>query len=167
MKTLFDLFKNAMLENPSASRRDALAAFTKAARGDAYFKQLAEDYFYRMAARFEPVQTKHGVTLEPTPMARKRAEVAASRKAESERLGEAAYKKTKAELSVVLLDLPLPDGTRLRQATGAKLAKCEGFFRAVGQALKPTQVVDRHLSEDDLKNIRARYFQHNDERAAS
>lgn len=74
-----------------------------------------------------------------------------------------AFNEMKAKLrSVVLLDLLLPDGKALRDATGAECAKAGGFFADVAKTLKPSQVVDRHLREGDLQNIKARFYQKNE-----
>jgi hypothetical protein len=78
-----------------------------------------------------------------------------------------AFNEMKAKLrSVVLLDLLLPNGKALRNATGAECAKAGGFFADVAKAIKPSQVVDRQLSEGDLQNILARHYQKNKKDAA-
>lgn len=78
-----------------------------------------------------------------------------------------AFNEMKAKLrDVILLDLILPNGKALRDATGAECAKAGGFFADVAKAIKPSQVVDRHLSEGDLQNIRARFYQANAKDAA-
>lgn len=64
--------------------------------------------------------------------------------------------------NIILLDLVLPNGKQLRHATGSECKKAGGFFTAVSNHLKPSQVVDKHLSEADLQNVRARFFQRNE-----
>lgn len=61
----------------------------------------------------------------------------------------------------LLLDLIMPNGKAARHNTGAELARAGSFWTEVSKKLKPTQVLDRHMTEDQLKDIRARYFQRN------
>lgn len=194
-KPLFDVFREAMMNNAAGSRKEAQDDFVKRMRADrAYVDMLARDYFDRMAAvwtvrteapssksfgRTEVSQDK--VDRQSTPRAERpspaptvpalAAAIAEIKKPELVRrtMEEAtartaiAFNEMKAKLrSVVLLDLLLPDGKALRDATGAECAKAGGFFADVAKALKPSQVVDRHLSEGGLQNIKARFYQKNE-----
>lgn len=60
----------------------------------------------------------------------------------------------------------MPNGKALRHATGAECASAGGFYAEIGKHLKATQVVDKHMSEANLQDIRARYFQRNEVKAA-
>lgn len=156
-KELFDHFRDAMLENPKASRFEALKRFKKTVKADpAALDAIIEAWFYGRAGSYDVVVTKTGATVVSIQKARKMRD----EPSESEKTQLAMKDKI---ASVVLLDLMLPDGSLLRNATGAQVAKYEGFIGAIGKLLKPTQVVGRHLSEADLQNIRARFFQRNKE----
>ncbi|WP_414461781.1 hypothetical protein [Hyphomicrobium sp. DY-1] len=182
---LFEIFRSTMMENPDASRREAQDEFVLQMQSDQIFLDLlARDYFDRMAAVWTVRSsnllgnafTRTDVAQDnadrrkhphqpPSPMlVRRTREESAARTA-------IVFEQMKAKVrSVVLLDLLLPNGKALRDATGAECAKAGGFFVDVAKAIKPTQVVDRHLSEGDLQNIRARFYQANgnnaDERLA-
>lgn len=88
------------------------------------------------------------------------------RKESAERTS-AAYTALKSKIrEVLLLDLELPNGKLLRHATGAECTKAGGFYGEIARHIKPAQVVDRHLTEDKLQDIKARYFQRNAVKAA-
>lgn len=177
-KPLFDVFRATMMANATGSRKEAQDAFIEAMKADpAYLDILARDYFERMAAvwtvrtegkfnkafvrtdvsadKSERMSHPHG-EIKPIALVRRTREETAARTA-------AAFNEMKAKIrSVVLLDLVLPTGKALRDSTGAECEKAGGFYAEIAKHLKPTQVVDRHLSENDLQNIKARYFQRND-----
>jgi hypothetical protein len=79
-----------------------------------------------------------------------------------------AYAKMRAVAvaNIILLNQALPDGTMVRDATGAKMVRAGKWFADVGKSIKPTQVVGRHLSEANLRDIFARYFQRNETKVA-
>lgn len=176
-KPLFDVFRAVMMENANGSRKEASDEFIKRMKADpAYLDLLANDYFERMAAvwtvRTETPASKAFVRTEISQdkverMSGPRApavsvELVRRTREEAKARTSKAFEEMKAKVrGIILLDLVLPNGKALRDATGAECAKAGGFFEAVAKAIKPTQVVDRHLSEADLQNIRARYYQAN------
>lgn len=158
--SLFDTFKNAMLNDPKASRKEAFAHFLDSVRANpAMVDALAEDYFYRMAAQWEPQKTgKNSYSLVGTPATNRRAEVSAERRADNAARMATATADMKSRLrNIILLDIMLPSGKKLRHSTGAECAKAGGFYTEVSRHLKPTEVVDKNLSEADLRNIQSRY----------
>ena len=54
---------------------------------------------------------------------------------------------------MVLMDLVMPSGKTLRDATGKDCVKAGGFFAKIGAKLKPSQVVGRSMSEADLRKL--------------
>lgn len=180
-ESLFEAFRLSMMSKPNGSRKEAHDDFLAKMKADpAYLDMLATDYFERMAAvwtvREKPLgnafmrtdvsqdkierMSQPRMASMPAEMVRRNKEEAAARTA-------AAFAEMKAKVrGVVLLDLVLPNGKALRDATGADCAKAGGFFAEVAKTIKPTQVVDRHLSEADLLNIRARFYQANKQAAA-
>lgn len=175
-KPLFDVFRAIMMKTADGSRKEAMDAFISEMKSDPEFLELlATDYFERMAAvwtvrtdgpaskafmRTEVSQDKvermsHPKAIKPVALVRRTAE-------ESKARTEKAFAAIRASIPrVALLDLLLPNGKALRDATGAECAKAGGFYSEVAKAIKPTQVVDRHLKEGDLQNIRARFYQEN------
>lgn len=168
-KPLFDVFRATMMEATADSRKQAQDTFVERMKDEpAYLEILARDYFDRMAAvwtvrteapgrtTFERVSHTVASGKPPATLVRRTKEEAALRTS-------TAFEEMKAKVrGVILLNLVLPNGKALREATGADCAKAGGFFTEVAKALKPTQVVDRHLTESDLQNIRARFFQANE-----
>lgn len=175
-KPLFDVFRATMMDTATGSRKEAQEEFVRRMKSDpAFLDALARDYFERMAAvwtvradtptrkafvRTEVSQDKVERMSHPRPapaqLVRRTREEAAARTA-------TAFERMKASIrGIVLLDLILPNGKALRDATGAECAKAGGFFSEVAKSIKPTQVVDRQLTEADLQNIRARFYQANE-----
>lgn len=188
-KPLFDAFRDAMMANPIGSRKEQMDYFIATMHSDPdYLEKLAIDYFDRMAATWVVtgdeadhafVRTEVSLgkgerisaaltgqkrpTYSLTP--RHKAASIVERRQQRETAAKQAQSvgsEMKARLrNMVLLDLELPNGKVLRHATGADCAKAGGFYAEIAKHLKPTQVVDRHLSENDLQNLRARFFQAN------
>lgn len=158
-KPLFDVFREAMERKPGASRKEALDYFVARMKAEpVYLEELAVDYFGRMAAAWTVRDEKQGYSFGRTVDLK----VVRERRAKSAARAAAAYTDLKAKVrAVVLLDLMLPNGKALRHATGAECEKAGGFYAAVAKHLKPTQVVDRHLTEANLQDIRARFFSRN------
>lgn len=156
---LFDAFRGAMLANPNASRKEAFAAFLETVTSNpAYLHALADDYFHRMEAQWKVDQIGKSHSLVGTPAVQRRAELSAERRAEGAVSRERGFQELKTRIrAVILLDLTLPSGKRLRDATGAECTKAGGFYTEVARHLKPSQVVDKHLSEAELRNIQSRY----------
>lgn len=159
---LFDAFRMAMLNKPDGSRADALAAFMLEMRSrPEYLETLAQDYFDRMSGVWAVDRVEGTYLFRRKDPPRLRAEPA-TEKAIRKRAVTEALKDMRASLSkILLLDLTLPDGKALRDSTGAECKKAGGFFREVARHLKPQQVVDKHMTEGDLQNIRARFYLRN------
>jgi len=85
-------------------------------------------------------------------------EVVKLRKLEAEKVQqsvrEAVHKKIKAEARVMLMDMMMPNGKRLRACTGnecRKLSNSVGYWLSmIGNSIGPTQKVGEALSEDKL-----------------
>lgn len=176
-KPLFDVFRATMMANASGSRKEAQEAFVAQMQSDpAYLETLATDYFERMAAVWTVrSEADHTAAFGRTDVSQDKVERMSHPRSKSRsvalvrRTKEETVARTNAGLAemkanirgIILLDLVLPNGKALRDATGAECAKAGGFFTEVSKAIKPTQVVDRHLAEGDLQNIRARFYQAN------
>lgn len=181
-KPIFDVFRDTMMNNPEGSRVELQREFTRRMKSNkAYLDMLARDYFERMAAVWTVHPQKTGgysfgrtlvsqdkVARMSHPKAvQKPVEVVRSERAAAATRTATAYAELKAKVrSIILLDMVLPNGKALRDATGAECAKAGGFYAEVSKRIRPTQVVDRHLSEGDLQNIRARFYQANKKDAA-
>lgn len=181
-KSLFDVFRESMLANPNGSRREAMDRFAEAMKADpVYLDMLARDYFERMSAVWTVTGGDTSHVFERTgPSAERGARISEAKagvarllsrrsapptpgqREAAARLAADQLAQYRATVRAALLDLPMPDGKLLRHATGAECTKAGGFYTAIGKHLKPTQVVDKHLTENDLQNIRARFYQANE-----
>lgn len=186
-KALFDAFRDAMMANPVGSRKEAMIRFVAEMESDpAYLEKLAMDYFERMSAVWTVSGEEHNHTFGRTGPSIERGERISQAKTGAPRYRLAprnkvaavapvrdqlapasertatAFEELRAKArNVVLLDLVMPNGKSLRYATGAECEKAGGFYAEVAKSIKPTQVVDRHLTEGDLLNIRARFYRTN------
>ncbi len=153
---LHNAFRDAMLRNTDASRKESFGYFYAEIQNDPrYLTALAEDYFYRQCANWRPVElAPHSVTLAATPAQEARVEKAAAKRVESKARVAVEVKRLK---TVLLMNLTLPTGKTLRESTGAECAKAGGFYLEVSRYLKPTEVVDKHLDEEELGNIYSRF----------
>ncbi len=142
---LFEAFRNAMR---TTSRKEAKDRFIDEMRSDPVFLDLlAEDYFERLSKTWQTVGTDNNYAL-------------VARRAESRQRTARVYTAMKSKLrQIVLMDLTLPNGKLLRDATGAACSRAGGFFTEVSRHLHPNQVVDKHLTETDLRNIQSRFQQ--------
>lgn len=162
-KGLFDVFRDAMMHNPKGSRKEAQDLFIEQMRSDVvYLDLLARDYFTRMSAAWEVREENLGYSFGRTEVSADKIERASRAREESRTRTASAFAELKARVrDIILLDLTLPDGKVLRHATGAECSKAGGFYAEIAKHIKPQQVVDRHLSEGDLQNIRTRFYQSN------
>lgn len=148
---LFDAFDRAMKSAPDGSRKEQFETFLEMVRSNpAYLEAFATEYFDRMAAQWKIQQIGKSHSLVGTS--------AIERRAENTARVEKAHGELKARVrTILLLDLTLPSGKKLRDSTGAECAKAGGFYTEVSRHLKPTQVVTKHLKEEDLRSIQSRY----------
>lgn len=166
MKSLFDTFRDVMMSNPSGSRKELQDEFIARMIADPEnFAALATDYFERMAA----VWTVHAENPASTSFGRtgvSQDKVARMVRRDTVEGRQRTMKAVAALRDTVLLDLAMPNGKLLRDANGADCAKAGGFYAEIAKHIKPTQIVDKHLKEGDLQNIRARFYQVNKEKVA-
>lgn len=157
--SLFEAFKNAVMHAPDGSRKDAFDYFLEVVSSDPrYLEALADTYFEQNYKQWRAQKIGQSYSLVATPAAQRRSEVSADRRADTAVRVHTATQELKARVrAVVLLDLLLPNGKKLRHATGAECAKAGGFYTEVSRHLKPTEVVDKKLNERDLQNIQSRF----------
>lgn len=162
---LFEAFRNARMRNPDASRKEAFRYFlTEVQRDPQYLVLMAEYYFDHQFKENEPVQIGDSTVLSATPEKLRRLEKAKVRRAETKDMVE---KEVKRLNTVILMSLVLPNGKKLRDATGAECAKAGGFYTEVSRHLKGTQVVGKQLEESELRNILSRFDKKPQARTAS
>lgn len=156
---LFDAFRKAMLNDPKGSRKDGFKQFLAIVESDPrYLLTLAEDYFDRASASWKVEKIGNSYSLVGTATAQRRTDVSAVERIEKKKRTAAAIQRGVERLrQVILLDMVLPTGKKLRDSTGAECAKAGGFFSEVARYLKPSEVVDKHLNEAELQNIWSRF----------
>lgn len=158
MTELFEIFRRSMMAAGPDSRQQAFEIFLS--DPDLSIEALARDYFDRHAASWVVRGNSYSVAFqreEPEPVKRPvpEPEAVAARAEAKEKIAEEIKARVR---NVVLLNLELPNGKTLRQSTGAECAKAGGFFAEVAKHIKATEVVDKHLTETDLQNIKRRIY---------
>ena len=156
---LYDAFRSAMLNDPKGSRKDAFKHFLATMESDPrYLATLAEDYFDRAHANWKVEKIGDSYSLVGTAAVQRRTDVSAAERAEKQkRTADIVKQGVERIRQIILLDMVLPTGKKLRDSTGAECAKAGGFFSEVARYLKPTEVVTKHLNEAELRNIWSRF----------
>ncbi|WP_448043794.1 hypothetical protein [Bradyrhizobium liaoningense] len=157
--SLFELFRSAVMRDPKASRKDAFEGFLESVQDNpAAIKVMAEEYFYRQYAQWKPEKVGKSYSLVATPATERRVETSIVKRQENaQRFAKKKDEVKERIIRVILLDLTLPTGKKLRDATGAECAKAGGFYTEIARHLKPSQVVDKHMNERDLQELWTRY----------
>lgn len=154
-----EIFRRAMMADPKSSRKEASDRFyAEISKDPANIRAIVDAEFYRLAAQYDPHEISPGnYTLVGTPAAAGRAVTAAERAASKARVAKVQEELAASIRPFIWLEMEMPNGKKLRHCTGAELAKFGGAFLEMSKHLKPTQVVDRHLSEADLRSIYSRF----------
>lgn len=157
--SLLEIFRNAMLHDPNASRKDAFEEYFRHIKDNpSAIRTLALNQFERECASWKVEKLGKSYSLVGTQKTERRAEVSAERRESRRDERERVVQETTAAVrQVILLDLPLSNGKKARDCTGAELDREGSAWKEVATHLKPTQVLDKHLSERDVKNIFARF----------
>ncbi|XUM19751.1 hypothetical protein ACRAVF_18980 [Bradyrhizobium oligotrophicum S58] len=159
--SLFSMFERALKNDPNGSRKSQFDAFFDEVQANpAAVEQLAKDYFDRNYAQWEITQSRSGSTgLAATAKAQETALRRQEAAAETRQLAQETVSRIVNTIKkIVMLDLIMPNGKKLRECTFAEVARFGGMFTDIGKEGKPTQVIDKHLSEADLQSIRARWM---------
>lgn len=161
---IFDIFQRSLKNDPDGSRKDQFKEFLKEVRAsDDLVTQLAEDYFDRFYHRFKNEEKTGSNQLVGTSVEERRAATIAARQerqAQIETMAQARANRALDQVKrIIMLDLIMPNGKKLRHCTFAEVTKFGGMFIDIGKCGKPNQVIDKHLNEADLQNIRARHME--------
>ena len=136
-----DLLKQILDENPRASEEKIMRLFESAVRNnEIYFEAILEYWFannYRSLVHKLP--TVH--------------ENIAKKSAATKRANSAKKMVLSAVTKIVLLDMILPNGKHLRDATGADCTKAGGWFTRIASVVKPSQRVGEILSENEIQKL--------------
>lgn len=170
-KTPRDVLTDALRNNPKASDKELLIVCTSAFERSTELRNAVYAYWFvnnrksveitqnRFSHVLKTVKRKAPQKPAPTPAReRERVNVEREHKAtERKAIERRAVDTVKARIiNAVLMDWPLANGTRLRDATGSMVAKESGWLADIARVIKPNQTVGKHLTEADLQNIRNR-----------
>lgn len=159
---VFEAFRRAMLTDPRAARKEAADRFYADIIADpTQVRSVIDAEFYRLAAQWEAREIGPGNhTLAGTPTTTRRAMTAVQRAESKARTASVQAEMAATIRPFIWLEMEMPNGKKLRHCTGAELARFGGAFLEMSKHLKPSEVVDRHLSEADLRSIYSRFIDH-------
>lgn len=147
------LFEDAVKRK--GSRKDQENAFRELVFSNpAAIEALVEDYFDRHQARWKPDETG---ALVATSTTRQRIQTAEQRREQKEKTAQAAKALAAKVREVVLMECIMPNGKKAGKCTGAELVRFGGFWAAVGHTLKPTEVLDLHKTDEELREFYRRH----------
>lgn len=148
---LHDWLKAYLKRHPHATHRelaDATWGFSK--KHPTTLKRLVENWVECHRPRYE-------VHTAPGSVAVLRKERAIAEAPASSRSIEREATRTVLEhAGTIFMNLPLPDGTVLRDATFAQCKRAGGWLLLVAKQGLPSEVVGRKLSEKNLQDLWAR-----------
>lgn len=159
IKALSDVMRRVVANHGSDSRRAAFDAFVLEMTEDLkYLAPLIQYYFEKEYPKWHIEKTGISgsvVVVAPERQFRRLTiippEVRAQRKAE---IVQGAIAITNR---IVLMNLRLPCGKLLREATFADLDDTIGWMRELKKHGKPTEAIDKKLTEADLQNVWKRF----------
>ena len=137
-KSPFNLLIDIIDGDPTADNKRLFNAWFAAVKQDEeYLEAVAWHTFANLIAALENRKRKQAVPKTQT-VAQQRAEI------------NALMSKL---TDIVLMDLQLPNGKVLREATFAECSAAGGWFKMLAAKGKPSEVVGEVLTEQDLKEI--------------
>lgn len=133
-----DLIIELVRENPSADRKTLFEKFRDLIRGEDDY-QRAVDWYFFVNMHDYLVTNRNKRQVAPRDAARERQQIDEIKQ---------------RVVNMVLLDLVLPNGKRLRECTFAEVAKAGGWFAKIAKKGKPNQIVGKVLTEEQLRAIK-------------
>jgi hypothetical protein len=153
VKLLYEVMRRTIANHGTDSRKAAFDEFVAILRDKPTSAiALAEYYFEREFPKWAVDSSGNGSTVVVPPEVRAAERIV--RKADVE---QEAVRIARRVRNMVLMDLVLPTGKKLRESTFADCAKAGGWFSEIAKHGKPNQAVDKKLTEDDLQNIWTRF----------
>lgn len=152
-KSLYESMRRAVANHGHDSRKAAFEAFLADMLGDPkHLIALAQYHFDREYPKWDHQHVGVGRSVIVPPEVR-----AAERATQQRNIKEEAIRIAKRVNHVVLMNLVLPSGNALRHSTFADCAKAGGWLAEVAKLGKPTEAVDKKLTEGDLRNVWNRF----------
>jgi hypothetical protein len=129
-----------VLRSPGKDGGELLQEFQELARSnESYLSSIIEEWFrnaYRSLTR--PSRSVGASEL---------------RQKEFSRVKETVRANIKFKANVVLMDIVLPTGKKLRDSTGSDCRYAGGWLTQIAKVVGPTQLVGRVMSESDLRQF--------------
>lgn len=145
-----ELLRSIKRQSPKASEKEHLDAFHAAITEEPKYLDSIINYWFRnYYPRTRVVVEKGSVAVLPSESVVRRRVTPADRR----RRKEEARKAVERIRNIVLMDLEMPNGKKLRDCTGSDCTKFGGWLTLVGQKVGPRSLVGRKLTEDDLRNL--------------
>lgn len=132
------LLKEIIDKNPRASRETILASFSEKVRAN---EEMLETVIEAWGANNYNSLIKQDAH---NPLARR---------AQVEEIKAAAVKRIRQEAAIILMDMQMPTGKRLRDCNAVECKKAGGWHIKIAAKLKPGQTVGSVFSESQLRKL--------------
>jgi hypothetical protein len=143
-----DLLRRLIEKNPTTSEERLLTLFTDEVRENEGFLETLIEYWFTNNYR----SLTRG-TVEPAVQAKAREE----RQAKVAEIKHRVAKHIERKAQILLLDLTMPNGKKLRDCTGKECAelgrKTSAWLVSLSQKLKPAQTVGEVFTEDKVRSL--------------
>lgn len=140
-----DLLKRIIDDNPGADEKTLLSILNGRLRGEEGEALLDSVVEYWFANNYR------SIIHQPRRSPAHTAAAVLERAQLTEVIKEKVKHRIHREANLILMDLVLPNGKQLRDATFADCIAAGGFFSKVGQHGKPNQIVGKVFTEEQLR----------------
>lgn len=150
--------KDVLLSNPEISEAEAKEFLWSSMKDNKdIFRLLFDNWFNVNWRRYEP-QVKEVVTKKGKKRIVGRSVtivrlIPKQHQQSKEKRKIIAQKIIQNAAPTILMNLPMPNGKPLKDCTGNECSKFGGWFGLIAKAIKPKEIVGKHLTETDLQNL--------------
>jgi hypothetical protein len=153
-----DLMIHVIKNNCEATEKELADLLWDAAKSKDDLRGVFDYWFGNIVRTVEVIKTRHTITVVPRIIRQRRVVTEKARK-HARKLVDRA--KDEFRTAIVLMNVKLPDGTMLRDATFGQLRKLTGFLGDVSKLGKANEIVRNKLTESNLQDVYARHHRRN------
>jgi hypothetical protein len=147
-----ELIKDAVRAHPRASEAEIRNEVWEVVKNEKEYMTTVFDYWFANNYRSFFIEEIEGEAATIVPIKK------ANGSYKSNQPTRAEVDEAKEKLRPILMDQILSSGKTLREVTFKDCEKGSGWLKEVSKHGKPTEVVGKHLTEQNLWNLRKRVF---------
>jgi hypothetical protein len=142
-KSVRDLLAEIVTDNPQATDRALLEKFVDQLRGDDDYFLAAAEYAFDNALRALRREQNQPTAVQKAEQAAKRAKLTVSH----------AKLVSRIKSKVVLLNMAMPNGKKLRDCSGEECRHFGGWYQRIAAEIGPSKLVGDVLSEKQVREL--------------